>query len=494
MAWTGKRLPSGATVDELLRVDGVPLWWVFERFVRQSLLPKPLAPFGGICEAFAEGSRPFPSLWRVLLLREPLLLNERLKWRGKKPVPYLSLSRPPVVFLTYAHYIFTEHGKARLYRIEPVVERLQRTGVEPLVLTVHSLSRHGGTLAFPTIYDFLQPLIKKKAASSATQLTHAWRRVATKEREHLLRVGDRSLYPYLRGHLSLLFSWQFLYIFLVYYLTIKEIAVRNHVRAFYLTSSVGLFEKCCLLAGNVLGIPVFVAQHGSGVGFGKIRKELLVPVTFLVFGRKHKEKLLAMGVPGSNIVVTGSPMADEIARLPAKKSSELQHALVLTQPFVEDALWSEGQRRRFFAVLKQVMNKLPQVAFVIKPHPREKRLLYEKAFDGVRVSDAPLYEELTRADLVFGVNSTALMEALLLNRPVIVLDLFRQAGQESHVCAGLSLRVAHAGEFDQRVSSYLAFYRSRTFDLLRKHYIEDFFFRIDGKAAERIVQVITARS
>ncbi len=356
-------------------------------------------------------------------------------------------------------------------------------------MVVHPLSKKKNLVGFPAIYDFVYDDVKKIAKFNVKKLVEAWKSISADEKNKLLTVNGKSVYPYIKQHLDFLFSRQFLYVFLVYYLAMKNAVARNNIRAIYLTASIGLFEKCGLLLGKLLKLPVFIAQHGAWINFAKVEEEMLDGVTFFVFGEKYKKLLVdEMGIAESKIAVTGSAMVDEVKHV--VKSKELNKVLVLTQPFVEDKAWNEEQRKIFFDALKDVIRRLKNVEFVIKIHPREMKEVYEKDFSNVKITDKELYKEIKEADLVIGVNSAALMEALLLNRGVIVLDLFEQAASESHVVSGLSLRVGSTSEFFERLESYLKFYRSSKFDLMRLEYIKNYFYKVDGKASERIVKVI----
>ncbi len=491
--WTSNALPDGRTINTLLQVDGIPLWWAFERFITSSLLPK-LPSFRSLCDQFEKHEKPSSFPFRSLLICQFLNVHEKFKWRRKKNV--IVTPAPKALFLTYRHHIFYENNRPKIYRVAPVIDQMKKKNfLEPFVLVVDSLSRRpSSSTDYPVIYDFITSDIKKMAARTARELATAWKSVSVPEREALLMVGKGSFYPYVAAHLSVLFSRPFLSLFLTYYFTLKDIIARCNIRCFYLTATIGFFEKCCLFAANVLHIPVFVAQHGSGVGFGQVPSGLLGSLTFLVFGKKHRELLATMGIPEEKIVVTGSPMVDEIAHFVPLKSSSMEKMLILTQPFVEDKLWMAEQRTVFFGALHRIMLVLSGISFAIKIHPREKKELYEKEFPGVLVSDQNLYEEIKQADIVLGVTSTALMEALLLNKPAVVLDLFDQGMEIPYVACGLALRVAYADSLASQITDYFTFYSSAVFDKKRREFIADYFYALDGRAAGRIVHVLERAS
>ncbi len=481
--WADKRL-NEKSVNEALLVDGIPLWWVFERFITNSLLPKPFASFNDISKGWAEGIAPSGSWIKRAVMTRAFIVQERLKWRSARKL--LPTPAKKILFLTYSNHIFHEHGTSRFYRTDAVIKKLKEDGSEPFVVVIDPLSKRRSSTTLPMIYDFMSPEVKRKAKIVAGQLAENWRGFSLGDKLQLMMDADKSLYPYVRDHIEFFFSEQFLRIFLTYYFAIKDMVALNNVRAIYLTASIGLFEKCCLMIGKLLDIAVYVAQHGSGVGFGKVHSKLM-PAAFLVFGEKHKELLLAQGVAANRIIVTGSPMVDEI--VPAAKSKGLTAVLLLTQPFVEDALWTPAQRTEFFSKVHEMRRVFAQVTFTIKIHPRENKELYEKEFLGIRIADTNLYDEIKAADLVVGVTSTALMESVLLNRPVIVLDLFSQATAESHVALGLSKRVIEIVPED--IEDYITFYRSAAFDRKRDEYVKMYFHKLDGKSAQRIAAIIT---
>lgn len=485
--WTAGKMQDGRSIDDIMQIDGMPLWWAFHRLIVKDWLPG-LPPFSAIRDAFLSNAPPKISRVRMAILRQALYAHERIKWRKKRR--YLPTPRKKIIFLTHSNHILSENGKLKFYRTDSVIKRLVGEGhIEPMVLVVHPLSRRGSSAGYPTLYDFIEKEAMKKASRIAQALAKEWKKLSDWERERLLLVNGKSAYPYIRHHLEFLFSRRFIQVFLTYYFALKDHVAGNNVRGVYLTASIGVFEKCCLMVGALLSIPVYVAQHGSGTGFAKIPAGLRKRVTFLVFGQRYKELVVSDGTPAENVVITGSPMADEIAALVPRKSKQMKRILLLTQPFVEDKLWKEHQRVQFFDAVHELMKELGQM-WVIKTHPRENKEVYYKAFPNVAVSDMKLYDEIVKADLVVGVNSTSLQEALLLNRPVVALDIFGQAKEESHVAAGLSLRLSGWKDAKYGVEEYLRFYRGNEFDRKREKFIRDYFYKLDGKATERIVKVI----
>ena len=84
-AWADKPLDAGS-VNERLRVDGVPLWFVFERFITNSLLPAPFPSFKTIVDGWDAGKVPEPSVIKLAFMTRAFAIQERLKWRKRRKI------------------------------------------------------------------------------------------------------------------------------------------------------------------------------------------------------------------------------------------------------------------------------------------------------------------------------------------------------------------------------------------------------------------------
>lgn len=165
-----------------------------------------------------------------------------------------------------------------------------------------------------------------------------------------------------------------------------------------------------------------------------------------VFGDYTKKLLISEGVDPERVVVTGSPKFDDLfyCRSDNYKANLLNEfniknkkiVLLFTQYFVEKGKWTPKQRIYFITQIYRALEKLEDVQLIIKIHPKEDEKVYKTILDDAKISDViivknyPINILLTACDMTLGIYSTTLLEAMILEKPVIMINLFDQAESE----------------------------------------------------------------
>jgi len=143
------------------------------------------------------------------------------------------------------------------------------------------------------------------------------------------------------------------------------------------------------------------------------------------------------------------------------------------------------------------LTRLKGVVLIVKQHPAESQrytdLLNQhiekygiKAWLAPKNSDT--YELLFACDLMITRHSTTAMEAVALNRPVIVLNLSGEPDPVEYVNEGVALGVYEEQDIGPAIQRLL----EDDSDLAanRMVYINKYLYRIDGKATQRVVDII----
>jgi UDP-N-acetylglucosamine 2-epimerase len=97
-------------------------------------------------------------------------------------------------------------------------------------------------------------------------------------------------------------------------------------------------------------------------------------------------------------------------------------------------------------------------------------------------------EHLYVCDLMITRGSTTGMEAVALNKPVIVLDLTHKSDVIGYVKEGVALGVYKAEDLKPTIEKLLR--DDSEIAKNRERYIEKYLYKVDGKATERVVNVI----
>jgi CDP-glycerol glycerophosphotransferase (TagB/SpsB family) len=102
-----------------------------------------------------------------------------------------------------------------------------------------------------------------------------------------------------------------------------------------------------------------------------------------------------------------------------------------------------------------------------------------------------LVEVLLIADLVVSQYSTAIGEAAIVGKPVIMVDLFNFRGGEDYIRAGICLYVTNSADLLRAIEKALNDQSIRNeMTGSREAFIARYFYKLDGHAAERVVEAL----
>jgi hypothetical protein len=270
--------------------------------------------------------------------------------------------------------------------------------------------------------------------------------------------------------------------------------------------------RVALQAARAAGIPSVAVQHGIiysryySYRHDADETDCPRPDRTALFGRAAERFLLEQGrYRADTLVVTGSPKFDALlsqsrtldrnairARLGAKAGEAL---LVVASRYrgIRETHQSIGSA---FSSLVAAVESLDGVRAIVKPHPAEPATGYEHDIRQARSTrvtvvapGADLGELLVAADALVTVESLSAIEALVLDRPVLVLNTPTNLQElvESGAALGVArgenpLPVLHRLLFDQETREALGSARGR--------YLGDVAQGVDGRATERIAALL----
>lgn len=224
-----------------------------------------------------------------------------------------------------------------------------------------------------------------------------------------------------------------------------------------------------------------------------------IPTRTAVFGNLARQLLIERGkYPPHRIVITGSPKFDalvEAGRHFDKAETRRRLGLSESAPMVVVA-------SRFvalgsaFAELVQAAEAINDLWLLVKPHQAERPDPYEEigAREGAsRLRVVPpgenLLELLFASDGLITVDSFASSEALVLGRPVLVVNL--PSNLSALVERGVAVGVRRGEPMEGQLRRLLSDRELRQeLEVRRKEYIEEFAFGVDGSSTARIVRAI----
>ena len=258
-----------------------------------------------------------------------------------------------------------------------------------------------------------------------------------------------------------------------------------------------LFGKAAVIVGQKMGV---ASLRISASVVPPNQQIPLVSADFLaVSGEAIKEVYAQSGMPEENIIITGNPRFDalfkrnwfkERTKTFAKYKLDPNKKLIVytTQPIQE--------REKLLNAVFSTLKKLPEMQLIVKLHPSESALLYNQMMDLIKlnnaiiVEDIEIYELLNAADCVLTSFSATGLEAMMLDKPVISINLTDEPDRMPYAESGAALGVYHEDELAPAIMSALTDDAVRDkLKVGREKFVERYNYKMDGQAAERVIDL-----
>jgi UDP-N-acetylglucosamine 2-epimerase len=275
--------------------------------------------------------------------------------------------------------------------------------------------------------------------------------------------------------------------------------------------------RAAVAACRAAGVPTLGIQHGIlyptyySYRHDPDEADCPRPDRTAVFGEAARRFLIDAGhYPPESLVVTGSPKFDELvaaARGWDREETRRRLGVARDERLVVVASRHRGIRETHqslgsaFPSLLQATAALARTRLLIKPHPAESSDGYAKDIRESRATHATLVEGpadlaelLFAADLLVTVESLSAVEALVLGRPVVVLNM--PTNLREMVDAGVAIGVAAGADPAPALKAALEDEVVReALRAARERYLGDVASGVDGRATERILDLMqhTAR-
>lgn len=355
----------------------------------------------------------------------------------------------------------------------------------------------------------------RKGIKAKKKFTRMWDQLRTDDQFKGLFKYNNIVFDYLEKRLEHYFT-------IVFGIMVENIEMAKRLieeekpDVIILLNEYGRFERALIIAAKLNKVPVLAIQHGvihpSHKGYmykngeissqGNVRSPYCpIPDITAVYGTYHKDLLINQSTYQKNsVIVTGQPRYDilHFANDIYDKNSIFNHFNI--DPNKKLIVWitqthglSLNENIKNISALYSATKPLQNVQLLIKLHPGEdqKAPLYRKnttvqpmIVDG----KADTYALLYACDLMITRHSTTAMEAVILNKPVIILNLGGEPDPVDYVREGVAIGVYNENNLKKTIVELLE--DDSTLSNRRKDYIEKYLFKIDGKATERVVDLI----
>jgi len=229
-----------------------------------------------------------------------------------------------------------------------------------------------------------------------------------------------------------------------------------------------------------------------------------IPTITAVYGKEDRDFLIKEGnYPKENIVITGNQRYDFLPeRIKEYDKKEIISELGLddgkrTVLFITSPFSSDNNIKTLMNEIFNEISSLDNIQLIIKVHPTENERLYEesakrfKNLDFKVIKNKNMFELLYVSDIAITTYSTAGLEAMIMKKPLIVINLTGEDYPIDYSGDGAALRVEEKGILRTAITHLLEHYKLKI-NLLKNadRYLHKHLYKVDGKAAERIINII----
>ena len=516
-------------LDALGRVDIIETWIEMVRPER-IILPRVDGPWSTVarCVAAAEGI-PLERLKRIPR-RVPLLPPTRraftqyfprflARWRdGRAALRHKETYRTQrngAAMRTHQDVLAVAHFSSDIRTMGPIIERLRQRNVRSAALTVDAQGAALKACRDAGLAHFLLQAAggweesERRVSKALKALGDTWRAFLARPAARELHYHGVSVMELMREQWETFAEATLEHNSLRQFLWWTEMIARGleewSPKLLMIGDEAMPFRGLALEAARLQDIPVLCVLHGAMPDHPKHQAARSTKVA--VAGDLTRRQLIAKGTGADRVVVTGLPQFDPLADTDALERVDVAGMLGLPtdKPVIVYTMLSgtgvtpmDDVLTATVEVLEAVRSLGDRYTFVFKRHPADRgdllrnRMGLDPAEAGfVETLDAPIHPLLWKADLVITQMSTTGQEALLLNKPLIVVNLSGKPDSIPFVEYGAALGVYRRNALAQAIESALEDPGTReTLAEGREGFVSDFAHRIDGRATDRVVGLI----
>lgn len=489
------RLPSGKTLENALTIGDVDFWAVIS----------PSLAVGPVATALAQ------------IRKEPLMTKSSLFLRNfrekifRAGFPLAASARgchkwpqsPTILFLGFSHYMFRE----TLESVAKIIS--QNNELSPVILSdVLRLNRspHGKNgLLSNSIWEHWDTDTANVASEYFKEFNDSVKYpIRNGFLRNAFRGGELDLYPTLQTKLLWIFD-VFLPRMLIYSAVARHILEKHRPSLIVSPDVNDPRTRIYSLLGRNLKIPSLDVQLSFYIK-KDVEWQFFIADHLAVTGEANKNLMEFHGIPPAQMSVTGSARYDNLTEVPPEVKMRERRELGIqdnktmlvfaSQPYVYGASSHSPEARiKMIKDLFDLMKDFDQCHLVVKPHPLEntqdlKQLAHRcKNITFIdKTSDIRDLIMIGDAFITFCSNST--FDALVRKKPTIVLSSVCSFFEESGA-------VLVAKSKDDISSHLYTIVNGITTELQvnlntsRQKLIEEWLYKVDGLASERIAAVAT---
>ena len=261
----------------------------------------------------------------------------------------------------------------------------------------------------------------------------------------------------------------------------------ERLKCIVLNTDVHKTSRALVLLAKQRNIRTGVLQHGSPVleyGYLPVLSDY-----FFTWGEISQKWFNDRGTPLKKLLLTGTPKADKIFTHPLfskrNNTNKIEKVLLIINPVGVELVIKMLQICKDAAI-----DKTYELTIKLHPSSNDNREEVEKIFPkNVQVlKHENTHTLLAETDAVITTNSTVGNEAIAFNKPLVQLKLRETEDAMDYEDYNCSLLVADAIALKKTLGDITVLYSKIP---NYKNYVENYFYKLDGMAAQRIIEIVT---
>jgi len=275
------------------------------------------------------------------------------------------------------------------------------------------------------------------------------------------------------------------------------------------SNDVTAYNRTLINAARAAGAVSLGIQHGLGEAnvHSQVRTD-----TLAAWGPSSERWFKAHGNDGSRFVMTGNPRLDPLARrllnrgptsCTAPRAPGAPFTVLVCTGFVgyHSTGASEMENLLMLGSVLEWARRRPDTFVLHKLHPGEEPSHYREVsaalgwMDLRSVRDAVLYDLIDQSDVMVAAYSTTVLEAAALGTPAVVLDAITKCHAlplDESPDITIASSVPELGAALDRIREGRN--GSATADQLRRAFLDDYLFKLDGHATDRVAALLLSGS
>jgi len=288
---------------------------------------------------------------------------------------------------------------------------------------------------------------------------------------------------------------------------VRGLCEKNNVKLVVLRNDSKELEKTVIYTCRLFNIPSLAVQHGVlALDNGHY---IVIADKVAVWGQASIEKYKRFGNDIRKFEITGNPRFDILPDWRPKITRELFFRKLGLDVHKKTILFASQQVNKFtsywtddffIAMAREIINLIKESVnkqLIIKTDPYEdpgsyKEMIRRGNYNNISIAEnMHIYDLLFYSDILLTLDSTVGLEAMLFDKPVVTLNLGKRKDRVLYAEKGAAIGVYKKEDLPLAIEKVLTDQNTiEQLKLGRKTFIEEYAYKIDGKASERITNFI----